>query len=381
MFSKQNLIMLGLLLINGGAFWVAIATDFLIYRRVALSEALLYLSIYQLLIVILEFPTGVIGDKFGHKFSIICGTISTSIGLFLLAYNPSIRSVYYIALFIISLGFSLVSGSDMALLSNISSDFKKQNSKYTTYGLILQIIVISTGSVFYKLMPEAPFLLNILFTIVGGLLILFLAKNVKDANQANVFAFGKKATKYFFKNTNLLLLTLSFSFLVAAFGPIKWIISTIFTTADINAVYWGSLFCFLFVGRIIGTKIYSKTNRSYTKFFVFAYVISFLISIIVSVPLLSYAALFLMSINYGVLENEFTIRLSDITATEFKASVFSMRSFISRLASSLILYIISIFSVSGTYTNSLTVLFITSITMLVFYVLFTINSKHLSKLS
>jgi MFS family permease len=377
--NKQNLITLGLLLINGGTFWVAIITDFFVYKRIALNEAIFFVAVFQLLVLVFEFPTGIIGDKFGHKISILLGAISTICGLFLLAFNPSIKWLYYIAMLITALGNSLVSGSDMALLSTTSADFKKANAKYGIYSLVLQIIVISSGSIFYKFFPEAPFLLNILFMIVGSLIIFSEAKNVQNRNDGNVFNFGLDAIKYFINNKSLLLLTAAFSLLVASFAPIKWIISTLFTSANISPIYWGSLFCLLFVGRIIGNKISLKVNPQHVKHFVLAFVVFLFLSTIVQSPILSYLSLFLMSINYGVLETEFTLYISQVTEISYKASVFSLRAFVSRLASSLILYLISLFSISGTYINSLTVLLISSLVMYTLYLSYVVVSKKINK--
>ena len=75
------------------------------------------------MIVVLEYPTGVSGDQYSHKFSVLSGLLSTALGFFLLSMDGSYLFFLFSSSFV-ALGLSLIYGSDTALLHSVSMDFK-----------------------------------------------------------------------------------------------------------------------------------------------------------------------------------------------------------------------------------------------------------------
>jgi len=366
--TREKLLTAGLILINGSAFWIAIITDYFQYKGLSIQQGLSYIAYYQLLVVILEFPTGIIGDKFGHRTSVVLGAITTCIGLILLTIIPTNNYLIYIALSINALGISLVSGSDMSLLSNSSSNFRLSNSNYSTYGLALQIIVISLGSFFYKFYPNLPFILTVIFISIGIILVQLNSNNLLLLGKSNIYKIGRNSIKSVIKNKSLILILLSSSFLVASFGPLKWITSTIFKEGGIDTVYWGILFTMFFIGRLIGAKLSIRINKVNTKYFSFGLFLFFILSLIVQNVFLVYLSLLLMSICYGVLEVEFNYYLNETLDVKFKSSINSLKSLLARLASSGIIYLIGLFT--GIFSYRAGLIFLSFSAFITFFTFF-----------
>ena len=62
-------------------FFGAIIIPFFVAKDYGVSTALTFASIFTLMTMAMEVPTGLIGDRFGHKASVSLGVILTGIGL------------------------------------------------------------------------------------------------------------------------------------------------------------------------------------------------------------------------------------------------------------------------------------------------------------
>lgn len=350
--KKENLLIASLVLINGSAFYLAVISDFFIYKGLTISEGLSLIALYQLMVVILEFPTGVIGDKFGHKISVSIGGLLNVFGLLFLTFNNNYYA-YYVYLFIAAVGISLISGSDFALLSNSSKEFKDSISKYSSIGLIFQIIVITLGSVFYSYIPELPFIITIILIFIGVILLQFTDTESHQKIDTNFITTIKDSIRSILTNNKLTLLILSSGFLIATFGPIKWLISIIFSNTSITSAYWGGIFSTLFIGRAIGTKIATKLESKYSIIFATILFLSMFLSMSIKNPYAIYIGLLFMSISFGVLEVELSDLINKNVHKDFKASTNSLKSLIARFASSVVIYVIGIYTAQFSYRAGL----------------------------
>ncbi len=83
-------------------------------------------SVFSVGIVLLEIPTGLVADLVGRKQSLILGSFIAALG-FVLYGSFSGFSSFLVAELIISLGFSLISGANSALLFEILEKQKKEH--------------------------------------------------------------------------------------------------------------------------------------------------------------------------------------------------------------------------------------------------------------
>ncbi len=98
-----------LLEFNIGVFWSIWSVN-VIDQGHTYFDACIALAIYLLVIALLEIPTGMIGDRFGHKKTTMVGIIVSTLGFFLLSVRGP-NSFLYASLATAALGISLCNGS------------------------------------------------------------------------------------------------------------------------------------------------------------------------------------------------------------------------------------------------------------------------------
>ena len=116
-------------------FWVKVFLHIGLMQPVLtlfyLSRGLDYLQIFSLISIVVismlffEVPTGIIGDKYGRKFSIICGLVGCAIFNILLIFAHSYL-FFLIIYFIVGISYTFLSGSDEALIYDSLKQKKKQ---------------------------------------------------------------------------------------------------------------------------------------------------------------------------------------------------------------------------------------------------------------
>lgn len=136
-----------------------------------------------------EVPTGIFGDHYGQKLSLLIGYTVEFLAILLIFLFP-IKAVYLILSFIRGFGASFSSGSDDALLyesAKVETKGKDFEELYVkTSGIIgsnIQIgVVISTAlaGLVYKMMGEKSFSLLIIATLVCVAVTALLVSSLKD---------------------------------------------------------------------------------------------------------------------------------------------------------------------------------------------------------
>lgn len=100
---------------SGLAFYTPVAPLFFLSQGISISVIVLSQAAYSIAIILSEVPTGIIGDKYGHRRSIILGYLLDVIGIAFILLFPNIIGLFggYILL---GIGASFQSGSVEALL-------------------------------------------------------------------------------------------------------------------------------------------------------------------------------------------------------------------------------------------------------------------------
>lgn len=116
--------------LNRGVFLL-----FLADKGMSVTEIALYQALYNIATVVLELPTGLVGDFFGKKFSI-------QVGVLLLFFHTAgmllLSGPFLVALSLVeALAYSLQSGSEQALLYEIArKGVKESASSPSTLGCL-----------------------------------------------------------------------------------------------------------------------------------------------------------------------------------------------------------------------------------------------------
>ncbi|MEZ6255212.1 MAG: hypothetical protein R3B92_00320 [Patescibacteria group bacterium] len=159
-------------------FWGVVAIPFYIYKGFTIDYAFWLIAIYSYLVIVLEFPTGIIGDHYGHKISVALAGIFNALGFIILLYASHIVG-FILAVIALALGLTLNSGSDIALLKKISKDFKKdlKESQYVRYLTLTLAFAIS--GIIGSLKLEYTLYLSIITNLLSTIFTLLVKEETK----------------------------------------------------------------------------------------------------------------------------------------------------------------------------------------------------------
>ncbi len=110
-------------------FWISLSVPYLLYRGLSTTEVFTLMSVYQLFGVVLEYPTGLLGDKFGYRRMLFIANILNGLSMFIFML-PGTYTTYLIAMLVLALGSGFSSGNDMGMLKSVSTNIKKDTANY-----------------------------------------------------------------------------------------------------------------------------------------------------------------------------------------------------------------------------------------------------------
>ncbi len=109
-------------------FWIALAVPYLSWRGLSNLEVFSLMSAYQLIGVIIEYPTSIIGDRYGYRPTVILGNLMSAVSMFILVQDGGYW-LYFVGLLFNAIGTSLMSGNEQGLLKQISSRVRHDTAK------------------------------------------------------------------------------------------------------------------------------------------------------------------------------------------------------------------------------------------------------------
>lgn len=162
-------------------FWFPIWVIFLLDKNFTLQQIVFADMIFRGSIVVLEFPLGVLGDRIGRKFTYFSGAILGVVTYLLLLITTSFL---LLALCWIMWAFfwSMISGTNTAYRYELLTTESNSAQNIRLFGLFNSIaafsLVLSHSSAgfLYEINPGLPIIINIIFALIAGLMILTLPK-------------------------------------------------------------------------------------------------------------------------------------------------------------------------------------------------------------
>lgn len=171
-------------------FFTAIFTLFLRYRGLTFTEIAMLNTIYAVVTVVAEVPTGYIGDRIGRRNSLLASStlMTTSIVGYAVAESFPALTVLYVLW-----GFALAfrSGSGEAWLYDTlkveigEEHFARIQGRAQSVNSAVTVVTILVGSVLYSVQPELPFLASGVLNGAGILVLLSLPQNEQYADPEN----------------------------------------------------------------------------------------------------------------------------------------------------------------------------------------------------
>lgn len=188
-FKSINRLQVAIALYNG-MFWLP--TVILFYNSHGFSTAQTFeiLAFQQLIIVALEYPTGVIGDVFSHKLSVTLGFLAYSMAMLALGTITNIdTSLVYFILTLSALGMTLISGIDTALLHTLSKDFTKDSANIRSLSSWFSAFSFIVGGFLGSINLKYPFLATAFACFIAvGLMLSIKVEEKKDTKKEGMFS-------------------------------------------------------------------------------------------------------------------------------------------------------------------------------------------------
>ncbi len=216
-------------ILYGSFWWGAIGPLYFLWRGLSMEELYALVAVYSLAVVLAEFPTGVLADRFSRKWSVIFGVFLLSIGNFLTALPGDFHYYLTIKIFM-AIGTGMVSGSDVALLYGISDNFKRDYAKLKKYNFFFLFFFINAGTLAYRFLPWLPFVLSALSMLVAVFFYWGIKVKEREINKEegddvvndNVYKLAIKSIREISKKKILRKIVILSTFFTGAFLNIKW---------------------------------------------------------------------------------------------------------------------------------------------------------------
>lgn len=339
-------------------FWIPIIISFFQARGFTQTEVYYLVTFFSLAIVVLEYPTGIIGDYFSHKASVQFGYIINGI-VMLLSLFLFPKYVYFILLFVQAIAVTLVSGSDIALLHKNSANFKKDLSDIKFATILALLIGTILGGFIGAYNLNIPIILTACSYLIAGTIITTISETKRrERDSANIFDHAKKGLSFIYNKKQLLQFILVGVFLSAMILSLKWFYNTLFDYLNLPINLWGIFAGFSIFSTALGAYIARKKTFFSLK----------LLTVLVSMSVIGIGLfkiwyfpiifVFIYSLFHGlfevVYENEFNKQLDD----KYRASTISAKSLLTRIIYAFYTFLAGL--LLG-YTNILTFLMLTGV--------------------
>ncbi|MBN1618604.1 MFS transporter [Candidatus Dojkabacteria bacterium] len=362
--------------ISSMTFWISVGIAYMQFQQITTEQAYWLVGAYSLSIVIMEYPTGVIGDYYSHKLSLILGYLFSGISMLLFCLHTT-PFVYFFVLFGLATGQSLISGSHNALFNSLSDDLKKDYPNLKSTSIIIQLLASVFGSIMFKFNPVLPVLLTGITLIISFALIISIkSKKENSKTKANIFAEAINGVKHSINNKYLISAILIQSIITVYLVSFKWISNPLFENLSLDKSFWGLVLGLTFAANAIGSRIIIKKNR---KLKIFAasifYVIAIVIAASIQIPIISIVSIVLSFIFGSFIQTILEVRITKLAKKQYTASIISFNSLLFRLLSTFYIWIGGIVIKNSSANIYLLATAIASLIALTAYIIFFVPAK------
>lgn len=330
-------------------FWISLAIPYLMYRRLSSVEAFSLLSIYQLFGVLLEYPTGVIGDRFGYRRVLFISNTLNALAMVILAQSGGYW-LYLCGLFILSLGNGFSSGNDLGLLKTVSSNLRRDTANRTA--LVEFVIFLSSiiGAWIGALSFELALYISAAAMFSANIPLYFLPSDgphkVDDPSLGKIVRDGLTALKSPLLAQLFLILAIYGGF----FFSIKSIFGSFGDLYQFDLKLIGLLVGLGALARALGSKIYAH-NQTISKL----HILILLACVILLASISSVKVIIVLFLTFllgvGYLLSALDGDIHELAQDHIRSSLFSLKRLIMRLVSSGYLLVYGLFVEKGWFST------------------------------
>ena len=322
---------------------------YLFYQENGLAAQDLFLlkAVYSISIFCLEVPSGYFGDIWGRKASLILGSILGFVGFGLYCFSQGFWS-FLCCEIILGAGQSFISGSDSALLYDTLKDQKREGEYLKLEGRILsagnfaEALAAPLGVLIAGLSLRTPFYFQALvaFTAIPAALTLVEPQRRKLKGRQN-FDQMRRIIRYALKEHKGLRGAIVYSSIMGtATLTMAWFVQPYFVHLALPLTYYGILIPLLnlttgFVS-IRAHRVEARLGREGTVFFIAAGIAGGYLSMGFWGGMGGLVFLFLFYVVRGVATPVLKNQINELSPSEYRATILSIRSLIIRSAFALL---------------------------------------------
>lgn len=343
-------------------FWGSISVPYLVFRGFSISGAFTLLSFYSLLVVALEFPTGVVGDLIGHKKTVILANLLGALNMLLLSLKLPLAG-YYFTFSIAALATSLISGSDDAYLRSLSTDFRHDLAKVRKLGTVFAFISFTMAGFLAKINYTLPLIITAIAWIISNIILKPLPNDhIKQSGKGNIFRTAFTSLKYVKYNLPLIIVMFYGSLNEGFQLSIKTLINSATPALNIDIRYVGMIIGFGVLNRTLAYQLAHKLEFIRTKYLFYVSLLLFASISIINPGVISLILLALSNFSVSLMTLRTDLTIHDLISDPIRASVLSLKNLFVRLFSASYLFL------SGFLINSNLLQLLMLITLIVYVI-------------
>ncbi|MFK7906207.1 MAG: MFS transporter [Chitinophagales bacterium] len=301
-------------------------------------------SIFSIAVVLMEVPSGYMGDVLGRRKSLIVGSILIFVGYVFYCLTSSFFG-FLVAAITLGIGTSFISGSDSALLYDTllrldrTSEYVKLEGKYYAVGNFAEAIAgVLGGLLAAQFSLVFPFYCQAVVSVIG----IFAAISLVEPERTQVFSNKsnwqniKQTIHYVFvENQELKWLMIYASLMAGATITVAWFAQPYFLFAEVPLVYYGILWTALNLTVGVASWFAHKVENRLTAFGlmvgVFVLIVGGYLGAALSPAMVGIVFLFVVYIGRGIVTPTFNNFINKHASSDMRATVLSIRSFMFRL--------------------------------------------------
>lgn len=331
------------------AFWVPVIGVFLESERsIEPALALSFFSAYNILVLLLEIPTGIVADKHSRRLSLILGYLALAGGyITLLSFSGVISLVVFILL--TALGASLVSGANQSIVYDSLDDLGRSD-EFIAFNTKIAVIAMGSSAIYSMIGGwlgdiniYIPILLSGIFSGIAGLITFFfkepeVSERAAKLNQSNYLKHAFASLKKLFSKesvrSGLLIMVTMFAVNYLFQSGMKYIIQYIFPYKGINLSLTGTaisgFLVMLGLSPLIFVAIWKKQMRIKGIIASLMIPIAMYLLFAFSSPYILIAGCLAVGMAAPIITSITEQQINDLIETKERATILSMKNMVAR---------------------------------------------------
>ena len=306
-----------------------------------LQEIFLLKSIYSIVLVSLDIPTGYLADAWGRKNCIITGCLVVFGGFICYSFSSTFAA-FFVAEILLGVGQSLVSGADSALLYDTTlqhqreDEYLKYEGKVTMIGNFSEAFAGIIGGLLATYSLRFPFYCQAGVAFIGipaaFALREFYTKREIENPLHNILAI----IRYSLFTNKTLCYDIMFSGIIgAATLTMAWFVQPVLMHIDLPTGWFGLVWTILNltvgIAALYSDAINNKLGTNKTYMFILLFIVGGYVSVAYCLNYFSLLLFFLFYVVRGFATPILKGYINRQTFSEMRATVLSIRNFIIRL--------------------------------------------------